>query len=132
MEEKQAWDERTKIADSSRETFDSSQTASSSTAIKRTRKKKMPCCRPHNFFDLEEAIVLEQKPISPLHGDNLSSSVNVELQPFCSHHQNTSIGSWGFERINRTEDELRPVMSIYDGTQPSGSRLFRYLPESVV
>lgn len=105
------------------------------TITKRRRKKKLPCCRPHQEFDyLDEGMVLEDKPLS---FDNLdqrsysSSFVAIETSSACncSHlkHKNNQFN-------NSTNRNTFPTLFHTNGQifGPNPGQILRYLPESVV
>jgi len=100
------------------------------TSPKRTRKKKLPCCKPHFQFNyLDEGIILEDKPISPTKGQPLDFNyLTIDSTPHCNCHHLDSI-----DDVPDIHHHMPSDTTPYYGTSPKkAGKILKYLPESFV
>jgi hypothetical protein len=103
----------------------------SKTTPKIKRKKKLPCCKSHFQFNyLDEGIVLEDKPISPISEQPLSFNyLTIDTSPTCNCNHID-----GIDVLPQLGDhyQTRSPSHRYDSSPRRPGKILRYLPESFV
>ena len=101
------------------------------TTPKIKRKKKLPCCKSHFQFNyLDEGIVLEDKPISPISEQPLSFNyLTIDTSPKCDCNHVE-----GIDVLPHLGDQYqtRNPSCLHESSQRRPGKMLRYLPESFV